>query len=92
MLAYDVRNYAVASKPYNPALKSNYSPVAGRRARARREAASYKTQQPFLIYPIGASDTDPETLWSFVGFVPAPAARLCARHRRARDYRFSSPR
>jgi hypothetical protein len=84
LLAYEPLNYAVACKPCNSALKSNYFPIAGPRAAASRSLADYKAEKPFLPYPIGSVDADPETLLEFQGIVPKPVARTGFKSQRAR--------
>ena len=72
-LAYHPFNYAVACKPCNTVLKANYFPIAGRRKAARRPPAR-GTERPFLIYPIGDLDNDPENLISWRGCHPQPVS------------------
>ena len=73
ILAYDPFNYAVACKPCNTVLKANYFPIAGQRRRAARRPPSRDTERPFLIYPIGDLDDDPEDLIAWRGCHPLPA-------------------
>lgn len=73
-LAYDVENYAASCKACNSALKSNYFPVGGDRG---AESADFRTllgERPFLCYPLGQLDADPEDLVSYVGTIAKPRA------------------
>ena len=72
-LAYDLENYAAACKVCNSPLKSDYFPVAGQRAKTKR---SYDPSQekPYLCYPIGANDVNPETLITFRATTAVPVA------------------
>jgi hypothetical protein len=81
-LAYSLDNYAASCKVCNSPLKSNYFPIAGKRATHRGGADSLKKEKQYLCYPIGAGDDDPETLITFEGTIAIPAAK--SGHRRAR--------
>jgi len=72
-LAYSLANYAACCKACNTTLKSSYFPIAGSRAGL---AGNLPAEQPFLCYPIGSSDADPEDLVTFVGIVAVPAAQV----------------
>jgi|SRR5262245_654869 len=64
-LAYHLFNYGTACKACNSPLKSDYFPVpAGRGNVPADPAALTAAEAPFLIYPIGDMDEDPETLMS----------------------------
>lgn len=81
-LAYDVENYAASCKPCNSSLKSNYFPVLGVRGAAGESFTDLLTEQPYLCYPLGDLDADPEDLISFVGTIARPkAAHGHDRHR-----------
>ena len=72
-LAYDIQNYAAACKPCNSALKSNYFPIAGNRgAVAATVRQLNQSEKPFVIFPIGSVDNDPEDLIAFDGIVAVP--------------------
>ncbi|MCP4156877.1 MAG: hypothetical protein GY757_54695 [bacterium] len=72
MLAYHIFNYTAACKICNTTLKSNYFPIAGTRgAPTGNLKAINKTEKPLLIYPLGAIDTDPEKLITFMGIIAA---------------------
>jgi hypothetical protein len=83
-LAYDVENYAAACKQCNTPYKSNFFPVAGKRAATRRPVARLKDEQPLLCYPIGTLDDDPESLVSFSVTTAIPVKKKGARNRRGR--------
>lgn len=70
-LAYDLHNYAAACKVCNTTFKSNYFPVAGVRA---TPTAALTDEQPFLCYPLGVLDVDPQTLVTFTATTAIPAA------------------
>ena len=72
-LAYDIQNYAAACKPCNSALKSNYFPIADNRGGATATVRQLnQREKPFVIFPIGSVDDDPERLISFDGIVAIP--------------------
>ncbi|RWB25442.1 hypothetical protein [Mesorhizobium sp.] len=73
-LAYDLSNYAAACKACNTARKSNYFPIAGARGAAPNTAAELNAvEQPYLVFPLGEADEDPESLITFAGLVALPA-------------------
>jgi hypothetical protein len=83
-LAYDLGNYVTACKPCNSALKSNYFPIAGTRARQVRTISQlFSSEKPYLIFPLGRGDADPRTLITFHGAVAVPKPRQGAGKRRA---------
>ena len=57
---------------YTDENKSNYFPIAGQRGPQSDDTGALTVEEPFLIYPIGDGDDDPEQLIRFVGFVPIP--------------------
>jgi hypothetical protein len=83
LLAYHIFNYATACKKCNSPLKANYFPIAGERAQGD-DPATLKTERPFLLYPLGDLDEDPEEVLTFDGINPVPRMRRGARWRRAR--------
>jgi 5-methylcytosine-specific restriction endonuclease McrA len=85
LLAYNISNYAVTCKKCNTTYKSNYFPVAGA-ARCFKDdnPKSLAKEQPFLIYPLGDLDADPEDLITFQGLVAVPMADVGHDHDRAR--------
>lgn len=70
LLAYHLLNYAVACKPCNSGLKKDYFPIAGDYCLKGEEPAEMRAEQPWLIYPIGSEDVDPEDVVSFRGIFP----------------------
>jgi hypothetical protein len=83
-LAYHPFNYCTSCKKCNSPLKSNYFPIAGDRGdTADSPAALNDVERPFLVYPIGQLDEDPEDLITFVGLIPRPVKRNGPRWRRA---------
>jgi hypothetical protein len=83
LLAYQLENYLIACKTCNSALKANYFPVASDRHTDRDRPRDLADEKAFLIYPIGASDTDPEQLITFRGILPVPVASRGHARRRA---------
>ena len=88
-LAYDLENYSASCKTCNTMLKLNYFPIAGVRAsqpenhagdaEARRALAD---EQPFLCYPLGDVDEDPQQLITFRATTAVPAGATEAQRRR----------
>jgi hypothetical protein len=74
LLAYHLENYLIACKTCNSALKANYFPVAGDRITSGERSRDLTDERPYLIYPISASDEDPERLITFRGILPVPVA------------------
>lgn len=71
-LAYNVVNSSAACKKCNTPLKLNFFPVASRRGRREAHPRDLQNEQPYLIYPLGDWDDDPEELIGFLGIVPVP--------------------
>ncbi|HEV7504535.1 MAG TPA: hypothetical protein VGS07_06470 [Thermoanaerobaculia bacterium] len=85
LLAYNLFNYAVACKKCNTIYKSDYFPIAGKaRVVDRDEAQDLAAEEPFLIYPVGDVDEDPEDLITFQGLIPMPRHDAGRPHDRAR--------
>lgn len=82
-LAYDLYNYATACRSCNSSLKSNAFPIAGHRAHADTLPEALSTEKPFLVYPIGKIDADPENLIGFNGIVPVARKKSGHAKRRA---------
>jgi hypothetical protein len=73
LLAYHPLNYALACKPCNSALKANAFPIAKKyRVSGADPATLTRSEKPFLIYPIGCVDVDPEKVITFNGANPVP--------------------
>ncbi len=83
LLAYHVENYLIACKTCNSALKSDYFPVERPRQTTGDTPRDLSAERPYLIYPIGAVDTDPEDLITFEGILPLPVASRGYARRRA---------
>lgn len=74
-LAYHLLNYAVACKVCNSGLKGDHFPIAGRRGRSTQDPASlHRSEQPYLLYPIGDLDDDPQDVITFEGVNAKPVA------------------
>ncbi len=84
LLAYHPLNYATACKKCNSPLKSSYFPIAGKRGARRDAPADLQGEEPFLIYPLGDLDDDPEEVLTFIGVNPVPRIKRGPRWRRAR--------
>jgi len=72
LLAYHLRNYAAACKTCNSPFKSDYFPVTAARVGSMPHPEDYQAEEPLLLYPLGASDADPETLITFFGAEARP--------------------
>lgn len=75
LLPYHVFNYAASCKPCNSTLKKDRFPVAGKYNLKGTDPAMLKAEKPYLIYPIGTLDQDPEKLIEFQGASPVAAAK-----------------
>jgi len=77
MLAYHHLNYASSCKTCNSRLKGSYFPIAGRHSFAGQNPATMsKSEKPYLIYPLGNFDSDPEELITFEGYEAVPRRHL----------------
>jgi len=83
LLPYHLFNYAAACKPCNSTLKKNYFPVAGDYDLDGENPAELMKEKPFLIYPIGNFDEDPERLIRFHGVIPQAVSRRGHKQARA---------
>ena len=70
LLSYHLLNYAVACKPCNSGLKKDYFPISGSYKFDETNPEKMKTERPWLLYPIGHLDVDPEDVLSFNGILP----------------------
>lgn len=70
LLSYHLLNYAAACKPCNSGLKKDYFPISGRYDFGGTDPSEMKAEQPWLLYPIGQLDADPEDVISFHGILP----------------------
>lgn len=85
LLPYHLLNYLASCKKCNTNCKSDYFPIAGnRRALNSENLAELKKEKPFLLYPLGVLDEDPEELITFQGITPVPVASSGFGHQRAR--------
>jgi hypothetical protein len=85
LLAYHPGNYAAACKTCNSPYKSDYFPIQAARILGKDHPSEYDTELPFLLYPFGLSDDDPETFIAFNGAEAVPHPALDAlKARRAR--------
>ena len=85
-LAYELFNYAASCKQCNTSQKSNNFPIAGARTLAAGTNVSdlNDAEKPFICYPIGSLDTDPEKIIEFNITVAKPVFNSGIKHRRAR--------
>ncbi|NTA84818.1 hypothetical protein G6L13_30685 [Agrobacterium tumefaciens] len=73
-LAYDISNYAASCKTCNTLHKSNCFPIAGTRLAQHDAQATLSSERPYLCYPLGDQDEDPENIITFAGTIAIPAA------------------
>ena len=75
-LAFHLLNYCTACKKCNTGFKSSYFPVAGTRIEPPDGLSprAIRSEQPFLIYPLGTIDDDPEDVIRFLGLAANPPA------------------
>jgi hypothetical protein len=67
-LAYHPLNYAMSCKSCNSVFKRNLFPIAGGRNIDAKKPPAVSAEKPLLVYPIGDSDDDPETILQFEGW------------------------
>jgi hypothetical protein len=72
LLAYHLRNYAVACKTCNSLFKSDFFPIASARIRGKLRPIDYAPEEAFLVYPLDIHDDDPEDLIAFTGEQATP--------------------
>ncbi len=75
-LAFHLLNYCTACKKCNTGFKSNYFPVAGPRCNPADVPSRGLTraEKPYLIYPLGTIDDDPEEVIRYRGLAALPPA------------------
>lgn len=73
-LAYHLGNYAASCKVCNSLLKSDFFPIAASRISGQNNPADYEAERPFLPYPLGESDENPEELLAFTISPDGPIA------------------
>ena len=84
-LAYHPLNYASSCKTCNSRLKGNFFPIAGKPSyQGTDPVALAKSERPYLVYPLGNFDEDPEELIAFEGYRATPAAPQKDKFRHAR--------
>ncbi len=84
LLAHHPLNYVAACKPCNSALKGNYFPVGAQRLLDLDDPRTMVDEKPYLIYPLGDIDEDPEKLMTFHGISPRAVAKDGHSHKRLR--------
>ena len=70
LLAYHLLNYAVACKACNSGLKKDCFPIAGKYNLDGDDPAKLTGEEPWLLYPLGHLDVDPEAIITFHGIFP----------------------
>ena len=83
LLPYAVTNYAVSCKTCNTSYKGDRFPTAAAPAKTSAAASALKAEKPFLLFPIGSGDADPQTLIGFNGASPFALVKTGARRQRA---------
>lgn len=74
LLAYQLGNFIVSCKVCNTSHKRNYFPIgAAKRTLSVVDPRLLLREKPFVPYPLGTLDDDPETLLTFRGFLCVPA-------------------
>ncbi len=69
LLTHHLWNYVASCKKCN-SLKSNFFPTQGPLVLNNDEPRNSNHEQPYLLYPLGDHDVDPETLIRFEGVLP----------------------
>jgi hypothetical protein len=83
LLPYHPFNYAAACNPCNRVRKRDYFPIAGAYDLTSEDPEDLLiNEQPYLIYPLGNFDEDPESIIDFHGISPRAVAD--SGHRRHR--------
>ncbi len=89
-LAYNLTNYAAACKVCNSVFKKAFFPISASRAELPRntqngfELGKLADEQPFLCYPLGETDDDPEDLITFRATTAVPVHAVGHKHARAK--------
>ncbi len=84
LLTYNLQNYSVACATCNSVLKSDYFPIKGTRQSGGDAPITLLTaEEPFLLFPVGNFDEDPEDIITFHGVSPQakPPRGTHAHHR-----------
>lgn len=72
LLSYHLGNYVLSCRTCNQDFKKAFFPIAGTRVTIGDTLADYAEEEPYLLYPLGTTDTDPETVLQFNGIVADP--------------------
>jgi hypothetical protein len=72
LLSYQPWNYITSCKTCNSTLKNNFFPITGSRISGKPHPKDYRAEEPYLIYPLGTLDSDPEDIFHFEGIIPVP--------------------
>lgn len=84
LLAYNLSNYIASCKVCNTSHKLNYFPIgSSRRSLSTTNPSALRRERPFIPYPIGTIDEDPEGILTFRGYICVPVADSGHRRRRA---------
>ena len=70
LLAYHLLNYAAACKACNSGLKKDCFPIAGEYDLDGDDPGMLTGEEPWLLYPLGRLDVDPEEVITFHGIFP----------------------
>ena len=70
LLAYHLQNYAAACKACNSGLKKDCFPIAGEYDLDGGHPGELNGEEPWLLYPLGRLDVDPEEVITFHGIFP----------------------
>jgi hypothetical protein len=75
LLPYDIQNYLTSCKVCNTIHKLDFFPIAAKkRLTTTSDSKRLLKEKPFLPYPIGIIDTDPEEIITFQGYLCIPVA------------------
>jgi len=69
LLTHNLWNYVASCKKCN-SLKSDFFPTKGRPFLENDDPLSTNSERPYLLYPLGDHDLDPEKLFQFEGVLP----------------------
>ncbi|MCU0797841.1 MAG: hypothetical protein MUF31_18115 [Akkermansiaceae bacterium] len=69
-LPFHELNYIVACKTCNSRCKANYFPIAGTKHdfTSKDPVPLLTKEKPYLVYPLGGLDDDPESIITFIGY------------------------
>ncbi|MCP5046227.1 MAG: hypothetical protein GY940_03590 [bacterium] len=84
LLPYHPLNYTVSCKPCNSSLKSNYFPIKGERDLENDDPRQLGKEKPYLVYPLGDNDEDPEKIIKYNGVMAVPVSLSGHNYDRAR--------